>query len=106
MSYNADRIRRLIHETATGGDDDLIASFTRLADSIESYTATVIRFVEAVDQSFVLQEQLTAELRDDLHAVVNRVENLAQAAALRSDLDDLRLEVLDRTATPEDDRAA
>ena len=95
MSYNADRMRRLIHETATGGDDDLLASFAGLADSLESYHETVNRLVDAVDQSFARQERLTAELRDDLHAVVNRVENLAQAAALRSDLDDLRLEVLD-----------
>jgi hypothetical protein len=78
----------------------LEALLDALRRDLDSYNDTVARFVSSTAESFAVHDGLVSELRDDLHGVANRVESLTQAAATRADLDDLRLEVLEATATP------
>lgn len=109
MSYNADRMRELISDTAAV-DQHVMDVVLEMADALDHYTEAVNRMATAAERRFQDDARLIGELRDDLHAVVYRVERLGDAFALRSELDDLRAEVIERTATPfdprEDDHAA
>lgn len=78
---------------------DLLDALKR---DLDSYNDTVARFVSSTAATFDLHDGMVAELRDDLYAVANRLESATQAMATRSDLDDLRLEVREATATPFD----
>lgn len=95
MTYNADRMRDLIRDTASQADKSVIDAVLGMADALDHYTDAVNRLAHTFDRT-------VSELRDDLHAVVTRVESIADAYARRSELDDLRAELRELTATPFD----
>lgn len=61
--------------------DSLHDALVSLADDQSRYADDVARFVERVNDRFQTEERLIAELRDDLHALANRLEALTRAAS-------------------------
>lgn len=61
--------------------DSLHDALVSLADDQSRYADDVSRFVERVNDRFQTEERLIAELRDDLHALANRLEALTRAAS-------------------------
>lgn len=102
MSSNADRMRDLIHEAAAEpGTARLAADFQRAFDRITGYTDTTTR---AITDVLGMVERIWDELSEHGDEIV-KLSSRMDAAALRSDLDDLRLEVLDATAPEANDAA-
>ena len=56
--------------------DSLHDGLEALRRDLEDYSETVQRFVTNTAETFAAAERDRAELRDELHAVANRVENL------------------------------
>jgi len=54
--------------------DDVLKALLDLGDAQADHFASVGRFVESVEERFKTEERLIAELRDDLHALANRIE--------------------------------
>ena len=63
----------------TADFDSLREDFARTFEAIERQTAAQTRFAELVTDDNGRQWQAIADLRDDLHALANRVESLTQA---------------------------
>lgn len=61
--------------------DSLHDGIVRALDAQTKHNEAVERFVQAVDEQFAREERLIAELRDDLHALANRLEALTRAAS-------------------------
>jgi hypothetical protein len=61
--------------------DSLHDGIVALGESQEHYAEAVQRLVESVEERFATEERLYAELRDDLHALANRLEALTRAAS-------------------------
>ena len=61
--------------------DELLDALVRLDRAQDDHFAAVQRFSAAVDERFEAEGRLIAELRDDLHALANRVESLTRAAS-------------------------
>lgn len=102
MSHNADRMRDLLSEAAREpGSAWIGADFDRALQAIEHLSSANHRAWEANVEAHAELWQDIANLRDDLHAVVRRVESVAQAMATRADIDDVRLEMIDRTSPSE-----
>ena len=58
--------------------DSLHASLEALRRDLDEYSEQVRRFVVASAESVATQDRTISELRDDLHAVANRVESLTR----------------------------
>ena len=82
--------------------DGLRDDLAKFADSVNRQGDAVSRLLLEHNTEFVKLWDDSASLRDDLHALANRVESLFQAMATSADLDDLRLEVRDALTTPFD----
>ena len=61
--------------------DSLHDGIVALGASQERYADAVQRLAESVEERFATEERLYAELRDDLHALANRLEALTRAAS-------------------------
>lgn len=61
--------------------DSLHDGLEALRADMESYSKSVQHFVEFTTSTFVEAERRECELRDDLHAVANRVESLTRLIA-------------------------
>ena len=125
----AERDHREYHGVATSGFDDVRDDLAKFAESVNRQGDAVSRLLMAHNGELAKIWDEIAALRDafldDVRALSNRIEavskqldregdNIAASFALRSDVGDLRAEMLDRiaeaTATPfdppEDNRAA
>ena len=61
--------------------DSLHDALVALQAAQDDYRDTVQRFVTSTAERFAAAERREAELRDDLHAVANRVEALTRTKA-------------------------
>lgn len=100
MGNQADRLRDLIHEVAEGelGGIAIGPALAAIADLGDTQNRAINALFDAV-----------ADHGDAILALSNRIEGtvqhgkaLAEVMATRADLDDLRLEVREATATPFD----
>lgn len=94
--------------------DDVRDDLAKFAESVNSYTAASSRLMNAHNDEFVRVwaeiEDLRDAVLDDVRALSNRIESVANAplgdVALLADVDSLRAELLDviaeATATPFD----
>ena len=61
--------------------DALHDGIVRCLEAQGAHNKAVERFVESVEDRFATEERLISELRDDLHALANRLEALTRAAS-------------------------
>ena len=61
--------------------DALHDGIVRCLEAQDAHNKAVERFVESVEDRFATEERLISELRDDLHALANRLEALTRAAS-------------------------
>ena len=106
MGHNADRMRDEIHRVATGDMESVLGELGKLAESITRHADAQNRLLLGHSGEIAAIWEEIADLRDEHHsdisALSNRLHAFGDAAAMRSDLDDLRLEVMEAVSTPFD----
>lgn len=108
MTYRADGMRDDIERAASGDMAAVIAELDKLGQAFQGHSDVSARLLLNHNTEFVRVWDDIAAVRDDLHAVANRLENATQAMATTADIEDAKAELRDvvaeATATPFDPR--
>lgn len=91
-----------IERAASGDFAGILDEFAKLADSVNRHGDGVARLLMEHNAELAKLWDEVGEHGDSILALSNRIQGVANAAALSSELDDLRAEVREATATPFD----